>query len=101
MLDKSYDELIKEEEYRQLANILLSDECYRNNNALCIQRFYQIRYGVTLDHAVSRYDLPSIFTIERKIRKLKQVNHALKGNNQSQEDFKEINREIPLVVKLF
>lgn len=100
MLDKTYEDYIKEEEYKQIADVLLSSDVYRNNNAKAIQCFYKRYYGITMDEAINRLDVPSLFTIERKIRKLKQVNHKLQGKNQSQDDFKEIGLEVPYMVKL-
>lgn len=99
--EMSYEELVALDEYKELAIILVNDPRCRNDNALCIKVYFRKVYGVSLDVVVGNKDYPSIFTIERRIRQLKRLNPKLCGKNASQDKFKEIGLEIPVVTRVF
>lgn len=102
MLDKSYDELIKEKEYQQIANILMnSNECRKDNRVL-IKEFYKKVYGISVDEAFTRNDIPNYQSIERKARLLKQVNHKLRYDKSKQvEIYERMSLERPVAISLF
>lgn len=102
MLDKTYDELIKEKEYQDIANILYNNlECRKDNRKL-FKTYYRDVYGISVDEALDRNDVTNYQTIERKARKLKEVNHKLRYEKLSQvEEYKRIALEVPIAVRLF
>ena len=102
MLSKTYEEYIKEQVYQEIAQLLVNDEECRNSNAKAVKKYFRIYHNISLDEAVNRFDLPSIFTIERKVRQLKQVNPKLCGSKKKdQTPYKEIAMDIPVVTRLF
>lgn len=102
MLDKSYEELIKEKEYNDIANILMNDNEARKDNRILMATYYKKIYGISVDEAFRRNDVTNYQTIERKARLLKSVNHKLRYDKSKQvEIYKEIGTEMPVLVRLF
>lgn len=102
MINKTYEELIKEKEYQDIANILYNNlECRKDNRKLLIT-YYRNIYGLTLDEAFRRNDIPNYQSIERKARVLKAKNGMLAYNKNDQvSEYKQIALETPIAVKLF
>lgn len=99
---KEYERLLNVETYRQIATLLVNDRRCRTDNWYCVKRFYRTYLNITIDKAISNKDVIQPSSVERAIRKLKQVNHSLRENNNQylQEDkYKEIALDIPVVVK--
>ena len=101
-MEKSYEELISENEYNQIANILMNNNLARKDNRVLLKDFYWNFYGITIDEAFDRNDIPNYQSVERKARLLKQVNHKLRYDKTKQvEIYEKIALERPVAVSLF
>lgn len=102
MNDKSYEQLIKEKEYRDIAQILLNNYDCRQDNRKLFKKYYRTIWGISVDEALDRDDVPNYQTIERKARLLKAVNHQLRVDKSKEVDvYKQIALERPVMVQLF
>ena len=97
-----YDLLIRQKEYKDIANLLYNDIDCRKDNRNLIKRFYKTVYGISIDEAFDRDDVPNYQSIERMARKLKAVNHALRYDKTQEIDkYRQIAQEVPVMVRLF
>jgi len=102
MINKSYEELIKEDEYKWIASILLNDNDARKDNRVLLKKFYWLYFGLTLDQAFSNDSVPNYQTVDRKARLLKAVNHKLRYDKSELVDmYKQIALEKPVAIQLF
>ena len=88
----------REEQRKQLANLMLSNKDYRNDCWRCIKAFYQEYHGLTLDEAVET-QVTSISTMEREWRKLRETNPNLKDKELDQAEYKQIALDKPVIEK--
>ena len=74
----------------------------RQETIILIKEYYRSVYGLSLDEAFSRNDIPNYQSIERKARLLKAVNHSLRVDKNDEVDkYRTISTEIPVAVTLF
>lgn len=88
-------------EYQDIANILVNDIGCRRDNRKLFKKYYRDIWGISLDEAFTRNDVPNYQTIERKARLIKAKNPHLKIDKEELVDkYKEIALEIPVVVEV-
>lgn len=90
-----------EKDYQEIANILMNDIEARKDNRKLFIAYYKKVWGISVDEAFKRDDVPNYQTIERKARQLKSLNQSLRYDKGKEVDkYKEIGLQIPVVVKV-
>lgn len=77
----------KQRHYQVLSDLMMANKEYKNNPWKCIKAFYKQEYKITLDDAIECHSIPSIATIERDWRKIRENNPKLKDEELSKEEF--------------
>lgn len=85
-------------QYQQLTNLMLEDKELCNNCWKCVRAFYRSYYGCTIDEAIDM-PVPSISTVERDYRKIKENNPKLKDLELSQAEYKQTALDSVIVEK--
>lgn len=88
----------REIQRKELANIMLENKEYRNDCWKCIREFYQRYHGLTLDEVIDT-QMTSLSTMEREWRKLRETNPKLKDKELSQDEYKQIALDNPVIEK--
>ena len=78
----------REQQYQQLANLMLENKDYRSDCWKCIREFYRRYHHVSIDEAIDK-PITSISTVERDWRKLRENNPKLKEKELDQAEYKQ------------
>ena len=88
----------REHQREQLACLMLANRDYRNDCWKCIRAFYREYHGLSLDEVIDT-QVTSISTMEREWRKLREKNPKLKDKELSQDEYKQIALDNPVIEK--
>lgn len=90
-----------EKEYQEIAEILANFSETRKDNRKLIKTYYKQIWGISVDEAFERDDVPNYQTIERKARLLKDKNPFLRYDKSKEVDrYKEMALELPVAVRI-
>lgn len=89
----------RENQYQQLTDLLENNKDFRNDCWKCVKQFYLTYFGKTLDEVVECSGIPSISTVERDWRKLRENNPKLKDKELDQAEYKQVALDSVVVEK--